>query len=84
MRKYFLNHALQYAIILLILLTGLVVAFSPVGRLVKLSAVVGLAALYFIWGVWHHWEDHEEITLATVVEYTLVAILILWVLLAVS
>lgn len=83
-RRYLLNHAFQYLVILLLLMSGIRVIFSSTERLWKLLVILSLSLLYVIWGLWHHWEDHEKTTLATLTEYLLVAVLILWILLAVS
>ncbi len=83
MREYITKHFAQYVLMMLILITGVVTIFSEIDQSVKLLTIVSLSAIYFIWGIWHHWEDHAKITLTTAAEYALVALLIFWVLLSV-
>lgn len=80
---FFLDHISQLILLLIALLTGVMVFVKIDQILVKLILISILAFLYFLFGIFHHLLE-KNLNLWLVLEYLLIAILLLWSMLALS
>ncbi|MBU1110663.1 hypothetical protein KKB83_03535 [Patescibacteria group bacterium] len=81
-QNYFLKHAFEYVLIFLIIVTAIAGLFLLETIHLKRVAVLGVALLYPLWGIIHHWES-KNLTMETILEYFAFALLIVWTLLVV-
>ncbi|MBM4401874.1 MAG: hypothetical protein FJ044_01355 [Candidatus Cloacimonetes bacterium] len=82
MLGYFIRHASQYTLLLLILAGGILTLFLIHDRAIKLTIAFALTALYLLWAILHHWEE-KNLQVSLLLEYLAIAALILWVLISV-
>ena len=78
-----LSHILQYALLFFILIIGIIVYLNVPSHTLKLITAFTLAAIYPIWGVWHHIEHHQHFSIAVLLEYLLISLLIVVVLISI-
>ena len=79
-----LSHLIQYALLIIILVIGIVIYLSVPSFTLKLITAGTLALIYPVWGIWHHWEHHQHFSFGVVVEYLLVSLLIVVVLVSLT
>lgn len=79
---YIVRHAFQYILLLIILAGGILTLFLVPNHTIKVTIVFSLTSLYFLWAIWHHWEE-KTLNMATLLEYLVIAGVILWVLVSV-
>lgn len=83
MRHYHRIHLLHYALICSMILTGgLALILLPSG-FIRVGIIGGLALLYLIWGIWHHYSEHS-LSQQVILEYLSVVAIVTTVLLLVS
>lgn len=82
MLGYFLQHASEYLLLLLIFIGGLLSLFLLEDRQLKMVVAFALTGLYLLWAIWHHWEQ-GNLKRSTLLEYLVIAGVTLWVLLSV-
>lgn len=70
------KHFIQFVLLIFIFALGVFIYFASPDYNVKKLAVVSLALLYPIWGVWHHYE-HGHLNRQITMEYSLVGLLVL-------
>lgn len=78
--SYFSRHLVQYLLLIGIILLGIAVALIAPSYQVRLLSAVSLPVLYFIWGILHHFLEHE-LNLGTILEYFVISLILLVVLL---
>lgn len=76
---YIKNHFLQYFTILLLFSITIFAVSSPISMFYKIMIIVFVASVYFIWTIWHHWEDHQLST-NTILEHLLITAVLIWLL----
>lgn len=79
MKRYLFKHILQYILILLVSSSVLITLFLLEDRQQKILIIYSLASLYLLWGILHHYYEHD-LSLEVVLEYLIFATVILWVL----
>ena len=77
--KYYREHILQYGLIILAFVFFISILFQLKDFLPKLIVVSFLSGVYLLWGIWHHYEE-KDLTIAHVLEYLAVSVLIFTVL----
>lgn len=82
-KKYFFIHSIEYFFLAGVVLTSLISLFLLTDFTVKTLLVFVLTSVYLIWGLIHHWLEHD-LKLSTILEYAAMALLVLWVLLSVA
>lgn len=83
MYRYLQNHLFEYIIIILLFAVTVTALSSPIDYIQKLLFVGISVIIYFIWAVWHHWEDHR-LTKETLLEYMALALLLFWLLITIA
>lgn len=73
--KYYREHILQYGLLVLAFVFFSLVLFQLTSFLAKLVVICFLSAFYLLWGIWHHYEE-KNLTLAHVLEYLAISVLI--------
>ena len=79
---YIIRHAFQYTLLLLILAGGILTLFLIQSHTLKLTVVFALTSLYILWAILHHWEE-GNLQMSVILEYLVIAVLILWILISV-
>lgn len=70
------THVLHYSIVFGIIVLGVaIVGLSSLGKPTQLIGIIGVCLLYFLYGILHHHFEHD-LTVKIVVEYVLVAALV--------
>ncbi|OGY20970.1 MAG: hypothetical protein A2126_03030 [Candidatus Woykebacteria bacterium GWB1_45_5] len=73
--KYYREHILQYAFLVIVLIASLFTLFQLRDFFWKLAVVFCFSLLYLVFGVWHHLEEKNH-TSKHFLEYFLVAAII--------
>ena len=79
--KYIVSNAVEYLLVFLIFATGVWTLFLIESLAIKIGVITGLAGIYFIWAIWHHLNDDNELSFEIVMEYFAVIALVIWILL---
>lgn len=83
MIHYLFHHVTQALLLVIIFVTGILV-FAQMDQIIsRFGLLVVLAALYFVFGIFHHLEE-KNLTTSIVAEYLIVSIMLLWAMLALS
>ncbi len=80
MLQFIQNHLFQYLLILLLFAVTVTSLMSPINTVYKLIFISMSVLIYFIWSVWHHWENHQ-MSLSVLLEYLLLISILYWILL---
>lgn len=70
------QHTAQYILLIFIFAIGVFVFLTSTDPAIKKAAVISLAVLYPLWGIFHHFE-HGHLSRSIVLEYLLVGLLAL-------
>lgn len=81
MKHYILRHIKEYLLLLVVLLLLLTLLFSTFNPFWQGLLCASIVFVYVLWGFWHHYRE-KNLTGQIVMEYLLVALVILAVLLA--
>lgn len=79
MKKYLIIHSFQYFLILLVFISAFLTLLLLQDRQQKILIVYSLAGLYLLWGILHHYYEHD-LTPEIILEYLIFATVILWIL----
>jgi len=77
--RFLKHHLFQYFLILMVFAITVTAVVAPIATGPKIFYIVIALGIYFFWAVWHHWEDHT-LTLATVLEYLILTLILFWLL----
>lgn len=77
---YLENHLFQYLLIFLLFAITVSSLVSPIATTYKVIFISMTILVYFVWTIWHHWENHTAST-AVFLEYFLLIAILYWVLL---
>ncbi|NCS32032.1 hypothetical protein GW793_00895 [bacterium] len=83
MLHYVRHHIFQYFLILLLFAITVTSISTPIPSFQKFFFVGVAIIVYFIWAMWHHWEDHS-LTKSTLLEYIALAGLLFWLLITLA
>jgi len=82
MEKYFLKHSVQYALLALVFVGVITLLILFKDTSVRLILISFYSIFYFVFGVWHHWEE-KKVKATTVLEYLAISLIIFIILFAV-
>lgn len=81
--RHLQNHIIQYVFILLTFALTVTALMTDISFYYKALFIVLSIFVYFFWSIWHHWESHK-LTIAVVLEYILLIMILLWFLLNIA
>ncbi|OGY25576.1 MAG: hypothetical protein A2864_02680 [Candidatus Woykebacteria bacterium RIFCSPHIGHO2_01_FULL_39_12] len=82
MEKYFLKHSVQYALLALVFVGVITLLILLKNTNIRLILISFYSIFYFVFGVWHHWEE-KKVKSTTVLEYLAISLIIFIILFAV-
>jgi len=83
MYTYLKNHVFQYILILILFAITVTAVSTPIDYVQKLVFIAISLFVYFLWAIWHHWEDHK-LTKETWFEYIALMLLLFWLLITIA
>lgn len=73
--KYYFEHILQYALLVVVFIVSVTVLFQIYNLILKLVIITFVSFFYLLWGIWHHWEE-KNLNRTHVLEYSAISGLI--------
>lgn len=77
------THLTQFVLLTIIFVTGLMIFTDMVQMSSRLTLVVLMAVLYFLFGIIHHVQE-KNLSNSLVLEYLVISLLLLWAMIALS
>ena len=77
--KYIKGHFIQYFFLILLFILTIFAIDTTIPFYYKIRIIILSLSIFFIWNIYHTWEEHR-LTRIAAIEYILLCLILLWLL----